>query len=361
MCQKFILIVLVIIFSASNALAVLTSGSIIQAPVSVDLGGAINQRPQGFNERQNVQILKDLVVDNGTIPAGTVVNSHMVFLNPGSSNTINFNGASFGFDGDILGVMSDTGGLLEASSSVLLGAIGTTYPAAYSGRGLEVGAPLFPFGTEGYSVSGNTFRLSLQNSDYIRIITAASALVCVPPAHDVLVCASGCDFSTIQAGIDAAENAQTILVLAGSYQESIVLSAGKTLLSCEGATSTSIDASGLNSRVVNLSGNATISGFTIKGGAADTGAGIYSRGGTILGNIVTGNAATGNGGGIAVGSYSSTVIQHNTISKNSAANRGGGLINAGYATVEFEDNLVEDNQAVYGGGVFFCRIRLTVV
>lgn len=356
MVKKYISIILAVLFSSSNAFAILTSAS-IPAPVSVAPDGATNQRPQGFNEQQNIRLPADLVVDNGIIPAGTVVNSHMIFLNPGPSNTINFNGATFRFDGDILGVMSDTGGQQEADSSALLGAIGTTYPAAYTGRGLETGTPLFPFGTENYNVSGDTFRLSLRagrgEGDYIRVITTSNSPECVRPEYDVLVCNSGCDFSTIQAGINAAENSQIILALAGDYQESIVLSGGKTLLSCEGAEATIIDASGLDSRVVALLGGATINGFTIKGGVADAGAGIHSSGGTIINNIITDNISTGNGGGIAVRAYSSTVIRHNTIANNSAATRGGGLINAGYSTIEFEDNLVEGNQAIYGGGVFF--------
>jgi len=346
-----------LLFLVSNAHAALVTGDIIPAPASVDPGGMTNQRPQAFDERQNLRLTADLTVDNSTIPAGTVVSSHMIFLNPGSQNTINYNGASFGFDDVILGVMSDTNGQLEGNSSPLLGAANTAYPVAYAGRGLEHGTQLFPFGTENYSVSGKVFRLNLRagrgDGDYIRVITAGAATACNPPAHDVLVCGSGCDYNTIQSGINAAANGQTILVLAGTYNESIALSGGKALLSCEGPAATVINASGLGVRVVNLSGNASIEGFTLQGGSASYGAGIYSRGGTISDNIITNNTSSGNGGGIATSSYSRTNVYNNVISHNTASRSGGGIINASYASMEFEDNTVENNEAIYGGGVYF--------
>jgi len=347
----------VLTLMAFNAHGALVTGGIIPAPPSVDPNGATSQSPQGFDERQNVRLTADLVVDNRSIPAGTVVSSHMVFLNPGSQNTINYNGASFGFDNEILGVMSDTNGQLEGDSSQVLGAVNTIYPTTYAGRGLEHGTRMFPFGTENYSFSGTVFRVNLRagrgDGDYIRVITAGTAPACTPPAHDVLVCDSGCDYNSVQSGINAAANGQTILVLAGVYNESISLSGGKVLLSCEGPASTVLDASGLESRVVNLSGNASIEGFTIQGGQSNSGAGVYSSGGTVSDNIITNNVSSQNGGGIATSSYSRTYIYNNVISNNTASNRGGGIMNSSYATMEFEDNTVENNQAVYGGGVYF--------
>lgn len=162
--------------SAAVHAALVPAGAGITPPASVLSNGATNSSPQGFNEIQGRTLVADLQVNGGVIPAGTVVDSHMIFLNPSPGNTINYNGASFTFDGDILGVMSDSLGTLEVSSSALLGAPGTVYPnAGYPGRGLEIGTPMFPFGSEGYSVSGKQLGLSLQASggagDWVRVVT----------------------------------------------------------------------------------------------------------------------------------------------------------------------------------------------
>ncbi len=154
--------------------AVLISGtSIIAAPASV--GDTRNSAPQGFDEIVGFSLLGDLAIDGGFIAAGTLVDSQMIFLNPSPGNTINYNGASFLFDGNILGVMSD---IALVNSSSFLGNPGTSYAGANSG--MELGTPLFPFGTEGYSISGSTLRLSLTGNDFIRVITASNS-VSPPP------------------------------------------------------------------------------------------------------------------------------------------------------------------------------------
>jgi len=78
------------------------------------------------------------------------------------------------FDGPILGVMSDAGGTLEAASSGILGATGTTYPGAFSARGME--------GGDSYSVAGNQITVTMTASepgDWIRVVTADTPPVAV--------------------------------------------------------------------------------------------------------------------------------------------------------------------------------------
>jgi hypothetical protein len=171
------------------AQAALTGGpDVIAAPVSVldsnvnDVPpGATNDHQQGFTERQGVLLSLPLTVDNGVIPAGTVVDSHMIFLNvpDGSPGTADFN-RTWTFDGPVLGVMSDSEGALEVASSPLLGSNGTTYPGApFPARGLDLGpgAPNRGAGgvtSEGYTVSGNTIVVGMtvaQPGDWIRVIT----------------------------------------------------------------------------------------------------------------------------------------------------------------------------------------------
>jgi len=79
-------------------------------------------------------------------------------------------------DGEVLGVMSDINGNLEAASTLLLGASGTNYTTPFPGSGP---APPFPNrgmegGGDGYTVMGNSITVSMYVSepgDWIRVVT----------------------------------------------------------------------------------------------------------------------------------------------------------------------------------------------
>jgi len=138
------------------------TASIIAAPASVadDAPGAENRAQQGFNERQGVVVgAGGLAVDGGTIAAGTLVSSHMIFLNSSGSLEITHRLIDWVFDGTILGVMSDQGGTLEAGSSAALGNPGTFYPGALGDPGLE--SNNVNGNNDGYSFSGNTPTVTL--------------------------------------------------------------------------------------------------------------------------------------------------------------------------------------------------------
>lgn len=143
---------------------------IIGAPGDVSDDAAFNFGMQGFNEQQSFTLLAPLPVDGGSIAAGTIVDSHMIFLNtgPGNSGTSNAHrNVTWTFAGAVLGVMSDVGGTLEAASSGFLGAGGTIYPAAFPNRGLE--------SNDSLSVFGNTVTVSMfvtEPGDWIRVVTA---------------------------------------------------------------------------------------------------------------------------------------------------------------------------------------------
>lgn len=148
-------------------------GGIIATPALVTNGKTVNKSQQGFNERQNVTLGAALNVDGGTIAAGTVVHSHMIFLNRSSSiggpATLD-DGVKWLFSGTILGVMSDTGGFLEAASTPIFKYVGQTYQAPMPNRGLEPGSS-----PDTYSVSGKELTVTMsvtQPGDWIRVITA---------------------------------------------------------------------------------------------------------------------------------------------------------------------------------------------
>lgn len=154
--------------------------AIIAAPASVRPGTAWNNAIQAFDERQGFTLTSNLVVDGGVIAAGQVVSSHMIFLNSGGVMEIahgagsNANAVTFTFDGNVLGVISDRAGDLEAAS-IHLGASGTQYPAGSIGsRGMEMN-PLHS-NPDWYLVTGNTISLGMiarEPGDWIRVVTAS--------------------------------------------------------------------------------------------------------------------------------------------------------------------------------------------
>lgn len=143
---------------------------------------AHNTGQQGFDEQQGVLLTSNLNVDGGSISAGTRVDSHMIFLNsgPGNNGTLisHFN-VKWLFDGDILGVMSNSNGSLEVNSSSLLGASDVLYPgSAFSARGFEA----HPANCNGsstndcYAAAGNELTVGMkvtEPGDWIRVITAS--------------------------------------------------------------------------------------------------------------------------------------------------------------------------------------------
>jgi len=146
--------------------------SIIGAPRAVTNSNVTNLAQQGFNEAQNVLLAGAINVDGGTIAAGTLVSSHMIFLNKPNARSgriIHF-GVDWLFDGTILGVMSDGRGRREVASTDFLGAPGTIYPVSpFSARGLE--------SNDSYFVSGNMLTVNMrvrQPGDWIRVVTAAN-------------------------------------------------------------------------------------------------------------------------------------------------------------------------------------------
>ena len=155
------------------------AASIIAAPADINDDAAANTAQQGFNEVQNHLLTSNLAVDGGMIASGTMVNSHMIFLNtgPGNDGTLgeHFN-VTWGFDGIILGVMSNSNGSLEVNSSSVLGAAGTSYPgAAFNARGME-GNPLLTNCNvnDCYRVLGTDLLVTMrvtEPGDWIRVVT----------------------------------------------------------------------------------------------------------------------------------------------------------------------------------------------
>ncbi|MCD4790820.1 MAG: right-handed parallel beta-helix repeat-containing protein, partial [Bacteroidales bacterium] len=198
------------------------------------------------------------------------------------------------------------------------------------------------------------------------------------------------DQSSIQAGINAAANGDTVLVQPGTYVENIdfngkLITVASLFLTTQDTTyisSTIID--GNNSGKVVIFENsedstAILCGFTITNGLASgifpayCGGGIYcSNSSPGIENItITGNSANEGGGiycynsspslvnvtisgndgsGISCNHYSSPSLENVTISGNTAAGSGGGIY-CYQSSPGLQNVTITGNSAIWGGGI----------
>ncbi|MHC1778569.1 MAG: T9SS type A sorting domain-containing protein [Lentimicrobium sp.] len=169
------------------------------------------------------------------------------------------------------------------------------------------------------------------------------------------------DFPTIQQGIDAADEGDTILVQPGTYYENIIVS-NKTFVLASLYLNTQ-DTAYISQTIIdgNLTGscitmshcnNGTkLSGFTLQYGLAQSGGGLFIQASSPNADhlIVRNNEASSYGGGIYV-DYSNPTFEDVLIANNTAS-YGGGLYGMRYVTLK--NVTVTGNDANMGGGIFF--------
>lgn len=146
------------------------AAAVIAAPASVHDDAFFANAMRGFDERQGVVLRKRLLVDGGAIPAGTAVDSHLIFLSPYPDQPTRHVAVSWRFSGPVLGVMSDTHCELQMQSDALLGNPGTRYPGRSAFRGMERRLG------DHYQFVAETITVTMtvpQLGDWIRVITAA--------------------------------------------------------------------------------------------------------------------------------------------------------------------------------------------
>lgn len=177
--KKILILASAMLFSVQSH-AALISGPDIIAAVSVQEDSPTNSAQQGFNEMQGVVLSRDITVDGGIISQGTRVDSHLIFLNT-QGGTRADDRQQWGFDGDILGVMSNSNGSLMKASNDLLAAFGDYFTTGsslpFNAAGLESNNIL---NGDGYTFLGSVLDLRMvvtEPGDWIRVVTVSQVPV----------------------------------------------------------------------------------------------------------------------------------------------------------------------------------------
>jgi probable HAF family extracellular repeat protein len=178
----------------------------------------------------------------------------------------------------------------------------------------------------------------------------------------------GRPFATIQRGIDAAEDEDTVIVAPGTYRQSIRFGGKSIILRSTDpldpavVADTVIEVGKGGASVVTFDGSeneaCVLSGFSIRYGQGDFGGGVCGgtwqirTHATIQYNVITGGYPEYSGGGIA---FSDGIIRHNTITGNRAKWGYGGGIFECHGTIR--DNIITDNVCAinHGGGLAYCH------
>lgn len=175
------------------------------------------------------------------------------------------------------------------------------------------------------------------------------------------------DYSTIQQGINAATNNDTVLVQPGTYLESInyngknitVASLMLTTQDTSYISQTIIDGNQSGNSIVMFengeSNNALLSGFTITNGYSSTSGGaiacIYTCSPRLENLIITGNTSQYNGGAIICGGNANPSFENVFITNNSAGGDGGGIYCFNYSSPDLVNVTIIANNSYHGGGI----------
>jgi hypothetical protein len=162
------------------------------------------------------------------------------------------------------------------------------------------------------------------------------------------------DFTTIQDAVNNAEPGDTVLVYAGTYNESVTISSGITVKGAEPGVTITYSSSAHTVNFVDLNSPTTFDGITVTRGGIGSYVGIYiDNSSPVIKNCdiegVTGNV----GGGVRVCGDSHPQFHYCDIIGNEATD-GGGIVIRGTGeskpTASFNTCSFENNQASTGNG-----------
>ena len=178
--------------------------------------------------------------------------------------------------------------------------------------------------------------------------------VMIWPGFGVSVCASGCNYTTIQGALNGTSDGQTILVYPETYYENLTFDSNDdntNILSSCGKDETIINGSGSGNVITYAWANfgSIVDGFGITNGSR--GAYLNGAGATIKNSAIYSNSIASNGAGVFSQNDNSrfTLINSEVYGNQATAGSGGGLyFNQGSHTIT--NSIIHDNDATGDGG-----------
>ena len=178
------------------------------------------------------------------------------------------------------------------------------------------------------------------------------------------VCKSGCEYTRINAAIEAASNGDTISIAAGTYFENVVVSGKNLTINGYSEDYTVIDG-GFQGTTLTITGESsttnsvTLNKLTLTHGSA-SGLSINSAAVTLYKVVVISNVAANNGAGAGAGILaldSNVTMSQSIVAHNRAPTGQGGGISADRTAVigsniTITNSDIFDNSALNGGGVY---------
>ncbi len=212
-------------------------------------------------------------------------------------------------------------------------------------------------------ITGTVFMPAIAATKSFELNTRSQTLEKIQPASPQAptdrhtVCASGCDYSSIQDAIDAAINGDTIDLAGETYTEVITIDKS-ILLAGHGIDSTIVQANVISfttsTPVISISGDIEVEiiNLTVQNG----GRGIYSSESNLS---INNSKITNNGyGGGLYAENGKTTINSSTFVNNYANDNGGGIYNRGAMTIT--NSTIQDNNTNGGGGGIFSMSNLFI-
>lgn len=184
---------------------------------------------------------------------------------------------------------------------------------------------------------------------------------------EVVVCASGGDFTTLAEAIEAAPSGTGIEVCPGTYAERLTIETKAIHIRSQGDSSDTILDAGSSGTAVTVKGastgiGVTLEGFTIQNGLSATRGGAVrceSSTFTAIDVVAKSNKASQGGGGLFA-TDCELVVSESRFELNKGGQQGGGvLVMNGSGTID--KTVFADNEAVRGGGMYLLEGAVEII
>jgi len=203
-------------------------------------------------------------------------------------------------------------------------------------------------------MNATTFWGSMTLLTYVAMTSAAQA-------RELIVCAQGCDYVTVQSAVDSARSGDTIKIGAGTYFENVLIDQKSLMLVGAGEDKTTIDGRlrapvftmGVQGEGEDLGRSVTLVGMTITHGRGTVGGGIhvFSERLDVQYCIIASNFATQSGGGIGFQTDLAATITHTVITHNRAPIGGGIRLDSETRLLITQSTVARNTADVQGGGL----------